>query len=195
MNENAEDYIVDGETNRPASIEDLEIVIKLLNDYKVPYLLIGGYAMMLQGNQRTTKDIDIILPIGFETGRKLKAALNNLPDKASSKIKDEWFEEDETIRIADVFTIDLLFKCGGGKYRYSDLIQYAQEKEFNGIKVQTISPEGLWYTKQTGRDKDIPDLLFLNEKLKIEGISVYNGLNEDYSFKAIKQKIKNKFFK
>ena len=112
MNENAEDYIVDGETNRPASIEDLEIVIKLLNDYKVPYLLIGGYAMMLQGNQRTTKDIDIILPIGFETGKKLKAALNNLPDKASSKIKDEWFEEDETIRIADVFTIDLLFKCG-----------------------------------------------------------------------------------
>ena len=73
-----------------------------------------------------------------------------------------------------------------GKYRYSDLIQYAQEKEFNGIKVQTISPEGLWYTKQTGRDKDIPDLLFLNEKLKKEGISVHNALSEDYKFKTIK---------
>lgn len=190
-----EEYLIDGETNRAASLEDVETVIKLLNQYKVPYLLIGGYAMMLQGNQRTTKDIDIVLPIGYETGLKIKAALKNLPDKASEKIKDEWFEEEETIRVADEFTIDLLFKCGGGKYRYSNLLQYAEEKELNGIKIKTINPEGLWYTKQTGREKDIPDLLFLDALLKLRGISLHKDLSEDFSFKSIKQKIKNRFFK
>ncbi|NCQ51758.1 hypothetical protein GW796_07685 [archaeon] len=194
--EQNDDYIVDGEENRPATLTDVALVIELLNKHNVPYLLIGGYAMMLQGNQRTTQDIDIVLPLGYETGKKVKKALSNLPEKASDKIKDEWFEEDETIRVADEFTVDLLFKCGGGgKYNYANLSQYAEEKELNGIKVKTITPEGLWYTKQTGREKDLPDLLFLNELLKMKGISVHKDLSEDYSFKSIKEKIKNKFFK
>lgn len=194
MEENAE-YLVDGDENRPATLEDVKLVIGLLNKYEVPYLLIGGYALMLQGNQRTTKDIDIVLPIGWETGKKIKAALHNLPEKASDKIKDEWFEEDETIRVADEFTVDLLFKCGGGKYNYNNLSQYAEEKELAGIKIKTINPEGLWYTKQTGREKDIPDLLFLNELLKLKGVSVHKDLSEDNSLKSITDKIKKKFFK
>ena len=29
------------------------------------------------------------------------AALKNLPDKSSEEIKNEWFEEEEAIRVAD----------------------------------------------------------------------------------------------
>lgn len=194
MNEN-EDYIVSEQTNRPADIKDVALVINLLNKYQVPYLLIGGYALMLQGNQRTTKDIDIVLPIGIETGKKIKEAFKNLPENVAENIKEEWFEEDETIRVADEFTVDLLFKCGGGRYNYNNLKQYTEEKELMGIKVKTINPLGLWYTKQTGREKDIPDLLFLNELLKLKGINFQKDLQEDYSFKAIKEKIKKRFFK
>ena len=111
----SEEYINSGIENRPATIDDVVSVIKLLNQYQVPYLLIGGYALMLQGNQRSTKDIDIVLPLGIETGEKIKEAFKNLPEQASEQIKNEWFEEEETIRLADEFTVDLLFKCGGGK--------------------------------------------------------------------------------
>lgn len=41
-------------TPRPATIKDLKQVIKSLNDNKVDYLLIGGYAMQAHGYIRTT---------------------------------------------------------------------------------------------------------------------------------------------
>lgn len=194
MKEESE-YLVDGEENRPATLDDVKKVISLLNEYEVPYLLIGGYALMLQGNQRTTKDIDFVFPIGLETGKKIKKALKNLPEKASEKIKDEWFEEDETIRVADEFTVDLLFKCGGGKYNYNNLVQFSEEKELDGLKIKTINPEGLWYTKQTGREKDIPDLIFLDRLLKMKGVNLHKDLKDEYSFESIKNKIKKKFFR
>jgi predicted nucleotidyltransferase len=96
------------------TLEDLKTTIKLLNEYNVPYVLIGGYALMLRGNQRATKDIDILLPIGVEVGQSVKAALAELPQNTVKDVEDFWFEEDDTIRVADEFTVDLLFKCGGG---------------------------------------------------------------------------------
>ena len=51
----SEDYLVDGPENKAATIDDLKKVIKLLQKYDVPHILIDGYAMMLQDNQRITK--------------------------------------------------------------------------------------------------------------------------------------------
>lgn len=68
----------------------------------------------------------------------MKEAFKELPENVAKSIKDEWFEEDETIRVADEFTIDLLFKCGGSKYNYNNLKQYAEEKELMKIKGISI---------------------------------------------------------
>ena len=47
-------------------------------------------------------------------------------------------------------------------------------KEIEGIRIPFASPKTLWRMKQTAREKDIPDRLFLRRLLKEQGIEVEN---------------------
>ena len=47
---------------RPATLEDLKMLLRSLNANGVDYLLIGGYALAAHGYQRATTDIDIARP-------------------------------------------------------------------------------------------------------------------------------------
>ena len=96
-------------TSRPATVEDLKKVIKSLNDNKVDYLLIGGYAIQAHGYIRTTTDIDILVPADKTTGEKVIKALLVLPDKHAKNIDLSWFEEKDTIRLADEVVVDIMF--------------------------------------------------------------------------------------
>jgi hypothetical protein len=46
---------------RPASVEDLKLLLRAFADHGVDYLLIGGYALHALGYQRGTTDIDVLL--------------------------------------------------------------------------------------------------------------------------------------
>lgn len=45
----------------------------------VAYVLIGGHAVRLNGFNRNTEDIDVLLPSSLENGRKVIKALSFLP--------------------------------------------------------------------------------------------------------------------
>ena len=66
-------------TARPASVEDLKLLLRALADNGVEYLLIGGYALYALGYQRGTVDIDIVLPPTLEQGERVRHALLMLP--------------------------------------------------------------------------------------------------------------------
>ena len=99
---------------RPATAEDLKQLLRALHDEGVDYLLIGGDALFALGYQRGTVDIDLLLPRSPETGERIKRALLLLPDKAARDIDPSWFLEDDNIRVADEFVVDLMFNAGGG---------------------------------------------------------------------------------
>lgn len=65
---------------RPASAEDLKLLLRALADNGVDYLLIGGYALHALGYQRGTVDIDIVLRPSLEQGERVRKALLNLPE-------------------------------------------------------------------------------------------------------------------
>ena len=48
-------------TARPASVDDLKMLLQAFNTHGVDYLLIGGYALYALGYQRGTIDIDVVL--------------------------------------------------------------------------------------------------------------------------------------
>ena len=56
--------------SRPASLEDLKILVSSLNKNHVDYLLIGGYALFAHGYHRATTDIDLLVPATREAGEK-----------------------------------------------------------------------------------------------------------------------------
>jgi predicted nucleotidyltransferase len=137
---------------RPASVDDLKLLLRALNDHGVEYLLIGGYALYALGYQRGTVDIDLVLRPTRDEGEKVKRALLVLPDGVAKDLDPAWFQEGETIRVADAFVVDLMFNACGETYE--SLSPYAVTIDFDGVPVRTLSLEGLLRTKQSARDKD-----------------------------------------
>lgn len=152
------------EFSRPATLEDLKMLIRALDQRQAEYLLIGGYALFAHGYHRSTTDIDLLVPATQAAGEKVKAALMILPDQAARDIDPSWFDEPENIRVADAFVVDILLKACGETYE--SLSPYAQTIDLDGVPVRTISLEGLLRTKQTMRDKDIADRVILERAIR-----------------------------
>jgi predicted nucleotidyltransferase len=152
------------QTARPASVDDLKLLLRALDDYGVEYLLIGGYALYALGYQRGTTDIDIVLRPTQEQGERVKQALMLLPDKVAQELLPEWFAEGETIRVADAFVVDLMFNACGETYE--SLLPFEVTIDFEGVSVHTLSLEGLLKTKQSSRDKDRLDRQILERALQ-----------------------------
>ena len=152
------------EFSRPATLDDLKTLLRSLNQHRVDYLLIGGYALAAHGYSRATTDIDVVVPATIEAGQRVKDALMVLPDQAAKDIEPQWFEEGENIRVADAFVVDLMLNANG--QTWESLRQFAQTLELDGIPVRTLSLEGLLLTKQTMRDKDAADRAILERALE-----------------------------
>jgi predicted nucleotidyltransferase len=60
----------------PAILKSLQRLLKLFEDKKVPYMIIGGYALPFYGRIRTTVDID--LAVAVKTEQEFKRLLNLL---------------------------------------------------------------------------------------------------------------------
>lgn len=88
-----------------------------------------------------------------------------LPDQAAKEIEPAWFEEGENIRVADAFVVDVMLNANG--MTYESLRPYAETIQFEGIPVRTINLEGLLLTKQTLREKDVPDRIVLERALEV----------------------------
>lgn len=152
------------EFSRPATLEDLKLLLRSLDQHGADYLLIGGYALAAHGYQRATTDIDVVVPGNAQAGQRVKDALMALPDGAAKDIEPTWFEEGENIRVADAFVVDLMLNANG--QTYDTLRQYAETIELDGIPVKTITLEGLLLTKRTMRDKDAADRIIIERALE-----------------------------
>lgn len=148
---------------RPATVEDLKLLLRALNTHGVDYLLIGGYALYALGYQRGTTDIDIVLRPTVEQGERARKALLLLPDGVAGELLPEWFAEGETIRLADAFVVDLMFNACGETFE--SLQPHAITIDLDGIPVHTIDLEGMLKTKRTSRDKDRMDRVVLERAL------------------------------
>jgi hypothetical protein len=56
----------------------LENIAKALNVYEIPYMIIGGQAVLLYGEPRLTKDIDITVGVDTEALEKLERIAKGL---------------------------------------------------------------------------------------------------------------------
>jgi hypothetical protein len=153
------------EFSRPATLEDLKLLLRALNEHAVDYLLVGGYALAAHGYQRATIDIDVVVPATAATGRRVKDALMLLPDRAARDLDPAWFDEGENIRVADAFIVDIMLNVNG--QTFETLRQYSETVELDGIPLRTVNLEGLLLTKQTLPDKDIADRAVIERALQV----------------------------
>jgi predicted nucleotidyltransferase len=153
------------EYSRPATLDDLKLLLRALNEHAVDYLLIGGYALAAHGYQRATTDIDVLVRATPESGQRVKDALMVLPDRAAKDLEPGWFEEGENIRVADAFVVDIMLNANG--QTFDSLRKYAETIDLDGVPVQTVNLEGLLLTKQTMHDKDAADRAILERAIEV----------------------------
>lgn len=157
----------DSEYSRAPELEDLLALCQSLNAEGVKYVLIGGFAVILHGFVRATKDIDLLIDASRENIQALKRALAFLPDNAVALIADDEVEKYQVVRIADEFVVDLLKNACG--VDYSRATRGGIEiKVVEGTEIRVGSKELLIETKQTVRPSDAADVHFLRLRLEAE---------------------------
>jgi hypothetical protein len=112
-------------------------------------------------------DIELLVDVSVENERRLVEALFKLPDQAIKEMRSGEVGEAGVVRVADDFMVDLM-KSGCGM-TYDDAIKDAVWRDLAGVRIPFASKSTLWKMKQTLREKDIPDRLFLVQALEEEG--------------------------
>ena len=155
----------DSNAARPATVADLQQLLAAFAKHDVEYVLIGGYALFALGYERGTTDIDVLVKPTRAEGEKVKQALLQLPDRAARDLDPAWFEEGNTIRIADEIVVDLLFSACGETL--DSLKEHIVTIRLNDTPVRTLDIEGLLKTKQSLRHKDQEDRQVLERALQV----------------------------
>jgi hypothetical protein len=146
--------------------QDFQDFLKVFSTYDVEYILIGGYAVILHGYNRTTGDLDIWVKRSKENYKKIQIAFSEFGLPGSAVTLDDFLYNDSI----DVFTfgrppvcIDIMTKVKGLQFDkvYPESILF----EIDDLSVRLISYSNLIASKKaSGRYKDLNDIEKLEEK-------------------------------
>ncbi len=137
---------------------DFSDLLKILNEFNVRYLLVGGYAVMYFTEPRFTKDFDIWVEPTKENARKVWDALA----KYGAPL--------EQVRLADFYNKELIYQIGIAPNRIDVMMdvpglefQSAWSNRVIGRYADTtlniLNIDELIIAKQTsGREQDLLDL-------------------------------------
>lgn len=153
--------------SRAPELEDLLALCQALNAEGVRYALIGGFAVILHGFVRATKDIDLLVDASAANIQRLKRAMAVLPDNAVALIADDEVEKYQVVRIADEIVVDLLKNACGVDYSHAAR-GGIEIKVVDGVEIPVVTKQLLIETKQTVRPSDAADVQFLRLRLAAE---------------------------
>ncbi len=154
------------DTPRSPHETDLITLCRALNAHGVRYIVVGGMAIIRRGFLRATEGIDLLLESSAENITQLRQALEVLPDKAIREMAADDLYHYAVVRVADEIIVDLMVKTCG--IDYTEAAPAISWHDVEGVRIPFASASLLWRMKQTGREKDALDLLFLQEKLRQE---------------------------
>lgn len=142
--------------------------INSLNNHKVEYLLIGGYAMGAYGHIRGTNDLDIFI---HATDQNAKRMIDACVDYgiARKELEKEMFLVPRMVGIGDSpLRIEILKTVGSFDFVYA--FNRKMIREVDGIDINVVDLDDLIILKQAAlkersKARDHEDLSFL-QKLK-----------------------------
>jgi hypothetical protein len=155
---------------RAPSLQDLLFLCRSLNEAQAKYIVIGGWAVIQHGFDRTTSDIDLLVEDSPENFNRLRQGMLSLPDGAIREVAPDDLEKYVVVRVGDEFVIDLMKRSCG--IEYAEASHFVLPVQVQDVTIPFANLELLWRTKQTPRDKDQLDRTFLAELLRKSGKAV-----------------------
>ncbi len=152
--------------SRPPTLEDLLSLCRGLNEAGARYLIVGGFAVIQHGFTRATEDIDLLVESSSENQSRVKKGLEVLPDKAVRELGDDDLRNYLVVRVVDEVVVDLMLAaCGIG---YDEASREIETVNIQGVLIPFATPKLLLRMKQTHREKDQLDRMFLERKIRGE---------------------------
>jgi hypothetical protein len=144
---------------RPPTIDDVRRICRALEEAGARYVLIGGFAVILHGGERTTKDIDLLVDPDPTNVERLKRALSVLEDDAAREIDTGDLQKYSVVRVADEVLVGLLGAACG--VTWSEASASALRMDLEGTPVIVADVGTLIRTKRTVRPSDAADRAWL----------------------------------
>lgn len=147
------------------SLHDFAEFIRILNDHRVRYLIIGGYAVAFHGHPRATNDVDVLVEQTEANIRRVEAALvdfiGSAPDPSLLR------RPKGMVRIGGSIThIDVTTKVDGLR-DFGRLWKQRERGDMLGVASQYLSFSDLLRTKRAAdRPKDQGDIAALEQILR-----------------------------
>ncbi|MBK6520866.1 MAG: hypothetical protein KBG47_01010 [Bacteroidia bacterium] len=156
-------------------ILDDEIIdlFKALNDHSVKYILVGGFATILNGGSRFTEDVDIWIENSVENRKNLNRALMqtglpNMPQIETIDFVAGW----SSITLSSGFMLDIMTSLKGFKEEnFSECHKLANEALIGNVQIKFLHINQLIAEKKaTNRFKDLADIEELEKIKKQKGL-------------------------
>ncbi|RJP75471.1 MAG: hypothetical protein C4522_20815 [Desulfobacteraceae bacterium] len=137
--------------------KDFKEFIELLNEHKVRYLVVGGYAVAFHGHPRYTKDLDVWIDLSPENADNIIKALEKFGFGSLGLKPEDFLESDQIVQLGyPPNRIDILTTLK--KIKFDDCFIARVEVEIQGVKINFIDLENLKQNKRaTGRPQDLAD--------------------------------------
>ena len=138
--------------------DDFRDFLKLCNQKRVKYLLIGGYAVGYYGYPRATGDMDIWIERSAENAAKMVAVLIAFGFDVPELSSDLFLEEGKIVRMGvPPIRLEILNEISG--VTFAECYPCRERVKLDGIRVDIIRLEDLKTNKAAaGRLKDLDDL-------------------------------------
>ena len=151
-----------------------------LNRHNLPYMIIGGQAVLLYGEPRLTRDIDITLGVNIDHLNKLFAVVKELSLKPIPKDKDSFVKQTmvlPTIEESTGIRVDFIFAFTPYEI---NAIKRVKKVIIMGQEVSFASLEDLIIHKIfAGRPRDLEDVKsIIIKNTRIDSKYIRNWLKE-----------------
>ena len=158
---------------RTPTDSDLVALCRVLNQLGARYMVVGGFAITHHGFMRATEDIDLLIDATPENQLRIKQALETLPDKAIRELGDADFRDYIVVRVSDEFLVDVMTAACG--IEYQEASRSLEIADVQGVPIPFATPKLLLRMKQTYREEDIADRIFLHRKIAEQEGQIQNS--------------------
>jgi len=156
-------------SSRKETTSQFEKLLAKIAAEGIDFAVVGGVAVILNGYERQTRDLDIIAHPNAENIRKLLAFLSTWGEGWARELtlNDFLTLEEGSLRIQEEFDLDVFVKMRGRSLDdFRPRLRYLQSGD---VQIPVIAPEDLIHCKEASwRDKDKIDVSALREILKRE---------------------------
>lgn len=139
-------------------------VCALLHRHAARYVLVGARACILHGMDRTTQDVDILIPEDLENHARVIAALSELEDHAAAELTPQDFVDNVVVKIADEIEVDVSTRAW--TVSFEEAAPNAERIILEGVEVIYADLPTLISSKETYREQDRVDVAQLRELLR-----------------------------